>query len=702
MSPEQARGQAVDKRTDVWAFGCVLYEMLSGRVAFQAATVTDTLAAIVHREPDWTVLPPEIPPGVARVLRRCLEKNPRQRLRDLGDLEFDTQAPVVAVAPPDSRLSWFPWLIVAAGVSVAVAGFLVLNRPTATLPPEPAPVRVEIPPSVNLIGSLTASISPDGRHFVFSGIGPDGTQRFWLRSLDTLETKAVAGTEAEVWANTPSVIWSPDSRFIAYYTAGTLKKIERTGGVPAIVCEVPGVAVGGSWNRNDVIVVGNASGGLMRCPAGGGRADPVTITDANDRGARHLGPSFLPDARHLLYLRVSLNRPSDNGLYLADLEAPPRGQPASRLLTTSFTGAYVPAALGPGDVLFVRDQTLFTQRFDPDRLAFEGEPRQVAEPIGAFRDGPFFSASADALIYRGATPDFQLTWLDRRGGVLGRVGEPGQYAGLSLSPDARRAVVARENQLRSDRELWMVDVSRDTSTRFTTDALLESVPAWSPDGTQVRYAAGIGNLTALYRKQADNTRPAEPSLQPGASKFRLNPILTTVSATSDGQFVVFTAEALGVTRIDLWLLPLRPGAEPVPLVAQEGEQSHGRISPDGRWLAYVSNESGASEVYVSTLTVDPTTTLPTPGARSLVSRGGGTAPRWRGDSRELFYLSAGGAVMAVDVSNVQVGSPSELFRAPNALTEWDATSDGQRFLLALPQTPLPPFTVVLNWRSTLR
>jgi eukaryotic-like serine/threonine-protein kinase len=313
MSPEQARGQTVDKRTDIWAFGCVLYEMLSGRLAFQGTNTADTLAAIVHREPDWMALPSEMPASVGRVLKRCLEKNPKQRLRDLGDLDFELQPPVGRVAPLGRRVSWLPWTI--AGAAIVVAGFLALDRLTATSSTVSPPVRVEIPPAVNLFDSSGASISPDGRHFVLSGIGPDGTQRFWIRSLDTLETKAIVGTEAEVAINTPAPMWSPDTRFIAYYTAGTLRKIERTGGVPQTVCAVPGVAVGASWHRNGVIVVGNALGGLTRCPASGGRADPVTVTDPNDHSARHLGPSFLPDGRHVLYLKVSQSRPAENGLY---------------------------------------------------------------------------------------------------------------------------------------------------------------------------------------------------------------------------------------------------------------------------------------------------------------------------------------------------------------------------------------------------
>jgi Tol biopolymer transport system component len=404
----------------------------------------------------------------------------------------------------------------------------------------------------------------------------------------------------------------------------------------------------------------------------------------------------------VLYLKVSQSRPAENGLYLADLTAPPNAQPTKRLVATSFIGTYVPGNSGQGHVLFVRDQTVFAQRFNLDRRDLEGEPLRVAEPIGAFRDGPFISASADALIYRGALPDYQLTWLDRRGGVLGRAGEPGQYAGLSLSPDARRAVVVRENQLRSDRELWMIDFARDTNTRFTFDRLQETAPAWLPDGSDVMYVAGPGAATALYRKHADNTRAAAIVVQPGSTRFRLNAVLATAGVTADGKLLVFTVEGTGSTKTDIWVLPLGPGAEPVPLVAEEFDQSHGRISPNGRWLAYVSNESGANEVYIAALTIDSNTKLPVAGAKLLVSRGGGTSPRWRGDSRELFYQRAGGTVMAVDTATEPIGAPREIFRVVGAQTEWDVTADGQRFLMALPQTPLPPFTLILNWQSARR
>ncbi len=313
------------------------------------------------------------------------------------------------------------------------------------------------------------------------------------------------------------------------------------------MCEVPGVAVGGSWHRNGVIVVCNA---LVDCR--GARQAAACGSRDSHRPERPrvntFGPSFLPDGRHLLYLKVSQSRPAENGLYLADLAAPPDAQPTARLVATSFTGAYVPAAAGPGHVIFVRDQTAFAQRFDADRLALEGEPLQVGEPIGAFRDGPFLSASADALIYRGAMPDYQLTWLDRRGGVLRQVGEPGQSHGPVTVSDARRAVVVRENQLRSDRELWMIDLPRDTSTRFTFDPLQEAAPAWLPDASEVMYVAGPGAATALYRKHSDNTRPPAILLQPGSARFRLNAVLATASVTSDAQFLALTVEGTSSTR----------------------------------------------------------------------------------------------------------------------------------------------------------
>ena len=697
MSPEQARGYAVDKRTDIWAFGCVLFEMLSGRSAFGRATVTDTIAAVIDREPDWTTLPADTPPAVRRVLQKCLEKDPRRRLRDLGDWDL-ALAPVAEAPSPRRLLQWLPWVALAA--CLGAGGLLFATRPEEPAVVPAAPVRFDIPPAVTLSASGQFSVSPDGRHLVFAGTGDDRILRLWVKSLDTPEVRPLLGTEAEVVPVIPPMFWSPDSEFIAFYTDGRIRKVARSGGVPEVVCEVPGAAIGGSWNQQGVIIVGNASGPLMRCSAQGGTtASPVTRSDSSMLD--HMMPSFLPDGRHFIYLHVSRENPSRNGIYLGDLELPPDRQPQERLVTTGFGATYVPRNDRAGYVMFVRDEELLALPFDAERLAIAGEPHIVARPVGAFLDTAFFATSPTTVVYRGATSDFQLTWLDRQGKVLSRAGEPGPFSRLALSPDGTRVVVVRENRLnRADQDLWMIDVVRSTATRFTSDLSFESAPTWSADGTEVLYSMGTGEGD-LYRKLANGTRASEVILRSSQSPS-INPATTTLAQTRE-RTLVFTVASPAGTRDDLWVLRQEPGAIPAPLLEQESDQSEGQISPDGKWIAYMSNESGSNEVFVRTLTERAGAT-PMLGPSVLVSRGGGRAPRWRGDSRELLYQTLTGAIMSAPIDGGSVGSPTELARVPGALSDWGVSADGQRLLVAVPTQPTaaPPFTVILNWQSSLR
>jgi Tol biopolymer transport system component len=609
---------------------------------------------------------------------------------------LDESQPAAAIV---ERRPWLAWAAAAAGL---VSAALLAIGQLREAPPQPLSVRFEIPPAVSLSESGQFSVSPNGRHFVFAGTGADGILRLWVRSLDALETRPLLGTEAEVSevANgIPPMFWSPDDRFIAFYSAGQLKKVDVLGGSAQTLCDLPGVAVGGSWNRDDVIIVGNTAGGLMRCSAAGGTASPVTIPDGS-RKEVHLVPSFLPDGRHFLYLRVSRSTPANNGVYVGDLEAGPDQQRSDRVLATGFGAAFVPADAESGQILFVREQTLFALPFNGRTLVAAGEPFPLAGPVGSYLDTAFFAASSSVLIYRAVGPDLQLTWLDRQGHPLGRVGEPGRYTSLALSPDASQVVVSRENRLnRVDRDLWLVDVARNTSTRFTSDPALESAPAWSADGTRILFTLGALGVRGadLYHKPANGLTSQEVLL-------RTTEFTSLTSASADGRFFVMTANTLTSTKSDLWLLAVTRGAKPVPLVRQEFDQTQGQFSPDGRWIAYVSNESGANEVFLRPLTVDPSAGSAAVGGSLLVSRGGGTAPRWRADGKELFYLSTGGTVMAVDVAAGGVGTPTSLFRAAGVLSDWGVTRDGQRFLFAAPtgQSTPAPFTVVLNWRAALK
>jgi Tol biopolymer transport system component len=697
MSPEQARGQVVDKRTDIWAFGCVLFEMLTGRSPFARATVPDVMAAVLEHEPDWAAIPGSTPQPVIRALRACLEKDPRRRLRDLGDWDL-TIEPAAALPSPRGRLQWIPWAV-ALACCVGTGAWLLLSNDREERALAPL-IRFDVPAAVELSESGQFSVSPDGRHLVFAGTGDDGILRLWVKSFDAPEIRRLPGTEAEVVAQIPPMFWSPDSQFIAFYADNKIKRVARAGGAPDVLCNVPGVAVGGSWSRDAVILVGNANGPLLRCSADGKTAAaPVTV---NRGDVRHLMPSFLPDGRHFVYLQVSRSDPSGNGLYLGDLERPPDQQPGDRLLATGFGGAYVPGADGTGHLLFVRDGTLFAVAFDPDRQAIAGEPVTLATPVGSYIDTAFFAASMNAVVYRSARSDFQLTWLDRRGTVLARVAEAGPFSGFALSPDGLRAVAVRENQLnRADRDLWMVDLVRSRATRFTSDPSFEDAPAWSPDGKEIWYTVGTGQGEIL--RKATSGATAAATVFNSDSSPDINPSTTTLSmsASPAGNILWFTAGAFSRTRNDLWMLRQGAGRKPVPVLQQDLDQSDGHLSPDGRWLAYVSNEIGSPEVLVRTITVGDGP--PVLGDSLVVSRGGAKSPRWRADSHELLYQTLAGTIMSVPVMSGTIGAPVEVTRVPGALSDWGLSADGQRFLMALPtkQAAPPPFTVLLNWQSSL-
>jgi serine/threonine-protein kinase len=360
----------------------------------------------------------------------------------------------------------------------------------------------------------------------------------------------------------------------------------------------------------------------------------------------------------------------------------------------------VPGPAGEGHVLFVRDGTLTAVPFDAERRIVIGEPSTVATGVGSFRDGAFFFASGNALVYREAVSQFQLTWLDRQGVAKGLVGESAELGGATLSPDATRVALWRPSQLgRSSHELWLVDVGRNTSTRFATDPEGD-MPAWSADGRDLYFLLGTRGAS-LNRKTVDGNRPAETLRRSGTSDGPQVAGGTPVDSTPDGRFLVFSVEG-NRTAIDLWLQPLASSAKAIPLIQQDFDQTDGRPSPDGRWLAYVSNESGIDEVFLAPLRKEPASGVPIVGSKVLVSSGGGTAPRWRSDGRELFYQSSG-AVLAVSVDAASVGTPTELFRVPGIRREWSVGADGQRFLVAAPvRHNEPTFTVVVNWQSALK
>ena len=711
MAPEQVRGLPVDHRADLFALGAILYELLSCRRAFARDTAPETMAAILKEDPPELNAATPMPPALVRIVNRCLQKSPSTRFQTASDLAFalesvsDTSSASTATLAGRSRAyrGWLGWgaaLLLFATLAPLVYQHL-RERPLAL-----SAIRFQIPPTVEFAGPGNFGLSPDGRHLAFVARGPDGTARLWIRNMDSLEVRSLPGSETGDTA--PPPFWSPDGRFVAFDAGGKLKKVDITGGLPQTLCDLPSgsVAVGGSWNRDGDIIFGNF-GGLMHVRETGGAASPITTLDPSRKEEFHLLPTFLPDGRHFVYLRVSPSAPEVGGTYIGTLDTKPEAQSAQRLMPYAVGVTYAASVdSGPGRLLFLREGTLMAQPFDAQRLALAGEPVPVAERVGSFRDGAYFSASAnDVLVYRNVDTDSQLTWYDRQGAVSGRASEPGGFRGVALSPDGARAVASRTNPVDTTKaDLWLFDFSRGSAaTRLTLGTGLAEFPVWSRDGKRIIFTF---NNSSLREALASGEGDEEELLRSESSGG-----LWANSWSPDGGILLFAryvASALAPGNIDLGVIP-SGDRKPVPFLrdARRFNENQGQFSPNGRWVAYVSNESGQSEVYVRGFATDFSSGSASVGGSVLVSRGGGIAPRWRGDGREIYYLAPDGIMMAVAVEPGQefhVGTPTALFQTPAGAIVGDVTTDGKRFLLIAPvgSSASVPFTVVLNWTAGLK
>jgi len=700
MSPEQARGKPVDKRADIWAFGVVLFEMLTGKPLFEGDTVSDTLAQVLTKEPDWA----QVPAKVRRLLKKCLEKDPKKRLRDIGDAwELLEDAPA-STASSRSRFSWVAWGVAGMLLVALVALVFVHFREKTTVKEM---VRFDISaPANTTFGNDAATVSPDGRKIVFVATRADRKPMLWVRSLDSEEARLLAGTED---ATLP--FWSPDSRFLAFASGGKLKRIEATGGPAQTLCDAPTV-VGGFWTSDNRIVFGSL-GPLQQVSAAGGIPTPLTALDHSRNEQYHVFPAMLPDGHHFIYWRASI--PQENGgIYVGSLDAKPEQQSTKKLLPDATPAVYVPSPLAgdaPGFLLFVRGAeqssaasggTLMAQPFDSKRLELSGEAVSIAEQVLA-RGG--FSASATGVLafgIGGIQGSTQLAWYDQKGNVLSTAGETGEYQSLALSPDQTR--VAYERAL----DLWLFDFARGVNTKFTFGNP-SYTPAWSADGSRIVFMSVRGNGWGIYQK-ASNLAGQEELLFQSPDPKGQPPDLT-----HDGKFLMYNALSSDGKQGDLWILPMSgPAADRKPrsFLRTEFEEGAGRFSPDVRWVAYQSNQSGKTEVYV--LPFDESN----PGSSAAgglhqVSKDGGRDVHWSGNGKELFYLAPDGYLMSVEVNAAggafQTGAPQRLFKSPGAgRGSWDVSGDGKRFLIAAPpasgaaSSASRPFHVVVNWTQLLK
>jgi serine/threonine protein kinase len=689
MSPEQARGKRVDKRADIWAFGVVLYELVTGKRLFEGEDAGHTLAAVIMKEPDFSAVPAKALP----LLKRCLEKNPKKRLRDIGDMELLlAEAPAASTAVPSqlggtagNKLAWG----VAALVAVIALGVSFVHFREA--PPADPVMNLSVPIPGNAPAGFLA-LSPDGRRLVLS-FAKEGKSQLSIRPLDSPQLQLLPGTE-----NARAPFWSPDGKSIGFFANGKLETIPATGGPTQVLCDGTGIGGGGTWNSNGVILYGTAGIGasIQRVNATGGACTAVTMAEGD---SRHAFPEFLPDGKHFVYL-VRFGDEAKRGLYLAALDNPtPR-----RLLADDSSAVFAPSTTGKnyGYLLFLRGSELMAQPFSAETLQLAGDVFPVAtEASFSFNTGEIaVSATAGGILVYETNNDFdrsQLTWLDRSGKELGKVGSVQNEFHIALSPDGKTAATTRRGNL----GIWLYDVQRGGETRFTSSVQNSGAAVWSPDGKVIAFGAGKG----LYVEDANGGSKEELLLENQNAK-------TPSDWSRDGRYLIYTETDLK-GQGDIWYLPdpLNKSAERKPVLFQgtPAVESEGQFSPDGRWLAYVSNESGKFEVYVRPFPSGPGRWKVSAGDRQYAE------PRWRQDGKELFFVESqnpSNQLMAVAVQSgprgdFQAGAPQALFEfhaigivpTGNSFL-YSPGAGGQRFLVHVqPGDAQPTVNVITNWEK---
>jgi Tol biopolymer transport system component len=714
MAPEQARGRPVDKRADIWAFGVVLYELLTGRMLFQGEDLTEVLASVVKDKPDLSAVPPQ----VHRLLSKCLEKDPNKRLRDIGDMALLLEeAPVTPAAKIESpRRAWMPWAV-AGALALALAALAAIHfRQT---PPESAAVRFQVPPPEGGSIARMMALSPDGRRLVFSGSAKGGVPQLFVRALDLLEARPLPETEGGIFP-----FWSPDGRFVAFTSPDRkLKKIDASGGPAQTLCSMDqsvgiplgipvGVPYAGFWTRDGFIFFGRPSG-IFRVPQAGGEPVLVSPTDTAQGELFRAYPQILPDGRHFLYLN-GFKAAENSAIYVGSFD----GKVKKRLAAASRGFRYAPPAENdkPGHLLFLREETLMAQPLHPQSWELAGDAFPVAERIAI--TGPTYSAFTvsenGALAYQPASDvgdARQLTWFDRAGKPLGTLGAPAAYENVALARDGMRAAVSQYDQSRN-LNLWLIDVARGIPTRFTFEKTYDLDPVWSPDGSRIVFTS---NRDGSYRLYAKNTGSAAKEEQ----LHKADTVERPCNCSPDGRVLMYTRFDPTTRAYNLWFLSGWAGdpadRKPAPYLETQFQTTQCQFSPDGRWVAYASNEAQhANEIYVQS--------FPAGADKYRVSSEGGSQPRWRRDGKELFYMAPAGKLMAIDVKTAakfQAGIPRPLFDSHmwlpaegmvnviNFLTfRYDVTPDGQRFLVntAAQAEPAssPGITVILNWTAGLK
>jgi Tol biopolymer transport system component len=745
-SPEQVRREAPDWRSDIFAFGAVLYEMAGGRRAFpgEGAELND---AILNQPPVGLMAKSPIHAAMEGVIAGCLEKDPtrrRQRIqnavielklagRSLQRIaEVRNQQPRRPVetgaaaaparermarpaAPAPGRAPKFPprpayvieeppvhtdglrrrfWAIGLALIAVAatsVAAVLYLHQR-----PVPPVLRFAVSPPEHTSYPGTPSVSPDGRYLTFSALGPEGKRMLWLRPLDALHANVISGTEGGF-----APFWSPDSNYIAFFANKSLKKVRTSGGTPETICGAEAMPGGGAWNRDGVILFApSLADGLYRVADNGGKPLPVLKLDSSKYERSYLWPQFLPDDKHFVFF-VQTDLANTTGVFAGTLDPPEYHRLFSSETNAVYSGTAGEDSPKKGYLLFIRDRHLMEQSFNLSRLAIEGDPFTLADDIGAVRSmalAPISVSNTAILVYQSVgKPTRQVVWLDRSGKQVGQAVEPGDYGPPRISPDGSRAVVAKLGPDGVNADLWILDANGNAA-QFTSTPKHEGSPIWSPDGSKIAFFSNMEGVYDIYVKPVNGGGRAEPLYK---SQFPKYP----TDWSRDGRYILFGVITEG-TRSDVWAISTadRHAAPILDTIYAEGFAA---LSPDSKWLAYQSDQSGRNEVYVQ----------PFEGATSgtkrhwQVSTGGGGLPRWRADGAEMFYMTSGGRMMAVTLhptgGDFQFEPVHMLFQTrpiPQTWNLYDVSADGQRFLLNLPLewSSAAPITVVTNWTEKLK
>lgn len=705
MAPEQLQGKEADARSDIFSFGCVLYELLTGARAFEGANAASVITAVMSREPEpLASMQVAAPAAMERVLRRCLAKDPDERwqsVRDLRDeLEWIAETGGVAALPsarPRGAWSSLAGWIAAAVIAIA---FLWFAHSHWNDQPEGGGVRLAINPPEKTIFSFgfqgitvpvpLLAVSPDGRAIAFAATSTEGRTRLWLRLLEDTTAHPLPGTE-----ECTDPFWSPDSRWLGFVSEGKLKKIPAGGG-PVQVIAAHGNSRGASWGPDGTILFASGNTGLFRVASSGGPVTEVTRLDVSRQEGSHRFPRFLPDGRHFLYL-IRSGLAEQCGIYAGSLD----GKSKKMLLRVDSNAVYAP----PGYLLYLDGDMLLAHAFDPGRIELSGQPLTIAERVGHASVGyaSMSVSSNGVLVYAGPIlRSGRLTWLDREGKSLGTLAPEGDYTDFRLSPDENRLAASLINPRAGSVDIWLTDIARGSTSRYTSGTL-NALPVWSPDGTRIIYRSVRKGLAEFYQKSASGAGKDEPVLLEERKRAVITEStnLEPTDWSPDGRHLLYSTSS---SNSELWLLPLSPeGGKPVRLIDSPGNLMHANFSPDGHLIAYTSNESGKWEVHVQS--------FPLSDRKWQVSTTGGYEPRWRGDGREIYYLAEDRKLMAVPVgAGPAFGIPKALFQTRvlagvNPLRmSYVPSRDGRRFLVNMQSgEPVPnPITVVLNWTAGIK